>query len=173
MQQLTYDLMLDHVHAMFRAVTGRDLPELKSPSPLPPGTDASELVSRRFAELDAWARLLPAVSAHVPPFSFRPPIDLIERDGELVVEIAIPGVTRESVQVEVAGGALVVYGVTGEDRPSGDRRNYRFAEIPRGPFRRTLALPSEVKTEPARFEVQNGIVQIRLSKLPTVSVAQA
>jgi len=167
MHRLTYDIMRDQVRAIYQAVTGAELPEkaeVPGALPLPAGPEASEVVSRRFAELDAYARLLPGVAARVPPFAFAPLVDVVEREKELVVEVALPGVTKDDVQVELSGGLLVITGVRAGEPPNG--RGYRYAEIPRGPFRRVLALPPDVSGDARRVEVEHGVARIRLHKTP-------
>lgn len=172
MHRLTHDLMLDHVRAIYHAITGTELPELKMPAPLPPGPEAVDFVAARFAELEAFARLIPAAAARVPPFAFAPQIDVVDRTKEFVVEVALPGVDRESVEAKVVGETLVISGVREWDART-NHRVYRHAEIPRGPFLRVLTLPPDVSGEPMRVEMTNGIMQIRLNKIPLGPVAKA
>lgn len=171
MHRQMYELMQDQVRAIYRVLTGGDLPEIQSPSGAPPAAEQLEQLSRRFTELEAYARLIPAVARRVPPFAFSPPVDVIDGDQELMVELAVPGVSRDDVQVELSGEVLLVSGNrAGEKAANG--RVFRHAEIPRGPFRRVLLLPPTVSGAP-RFDVQDGIIRIHLSKPPMGSVAQA
>jgi HSP20 family molecular chaperone IbpA len=172
MQRETYDLMLDQVRATYRALTGSDLPEPTEPRvPLPPGIDPSHVVTRNFVELEAWVRLSPLLSERVPPFSFTPPVDVFEWDKELVIELGAPGVEEQDVRVERAGDTLVVSGV--RKTPRADGRNYRRAELPRGPFRRVVHLPHELASSQPRVEVAQGLVRVRVGKPPMGTVAQA
>ncbi len=173
MHRLTYELMRDHVRAIFSAVTGGELPqhpEFRGSLPLPSGPEAIDLIGRRFAELDAYARLIPGVSTSVPPFSFAPQLDVIDRDRELIVEVAVPGATQENVSVEISGGVLVISGVRASE--SDDGRVFRHAEIPCGPFRRTVILPHDVPGETKQVRVKDGIIQITLPKA-SATVAKA
>jgi len=166
MQRMTYELMRDHVRAIFAAVTGGELPqhpEVRGSLPLPSGPEAIDLIARRFAELEAYARMIPEVAASLPPFAFTPLLDIIDRERELVVELAVPGVIREDVNVDVSGGVLVVSGVRSGEPTNG--HVFRHAEIPRGPFRRMVILPGDVKADTKQVEVKDGIVQVRLAKV--------
>jgi HSP20 family molecular chaperone IbpA len=166
MQRSTYELVRDQVRAIFTAFTGRALPEPEATSgPLP----AEESILQRFAELEAITRLHPASQA-VPPFGFVPRVELLERDGEVLVNLALYGVRREDVNVEVSGRLLTVSGVRMEESDPQLRRLQ--AEIPRGPFRRTVLLPATVASVP-RVDVSQGLVRIVLSKHPFGAVAQA
>jgi HSP20 family protein len=173
MQRLTYELMRDHVRAIFAAVTGGELPshpETRGSLPLPSGPEAIDLISRRFAELEAFARIIPEVASTLPPFAFTPLIDILDRERELVIELAVPGVNREDVNVDVSGGVLVVSGVRAGEPTNG--HVFRHAEIPRGPFRRTVVLPGDVNSDNRQVHVADGIVQIKLAKV-SANIAKA
>jgi HSP20 family protein len=173
MHRETYELMHDQVRAIFRALTGGELREAAAQTAPPAANvDLHEVVTRRFAELEACVRLVPPVADKVPPFAFSPPLDIVEWDGELLIELALPGVSAEEVQAELHSEMLVISGSRrGEKAANG--RLYRHAEIPRGPFRRVLFLPRELVSGPPRVDVDSGIVRIRIAKLPMNSVAKA
>jgi HSP20 family protein len=172
MHPTTLQLMHDHVRAIHRALTGDDLPahaedEAKRTEGAPP---VGEVASRLF-ELEALARQLPAIAARVARFSFAPPLDLLGTARELLVEVGVPGIERADVQVELTGNTLVISGSRTGERPV-DGRTYFHAEIPRGPLRRVIALPYAVVGEP-RFEVENGLIRVRLTRAARTTPAEA
>src|SRR4051812_19584212 len=121
MQSSTVDLMRDQVRAIFRALTGTELPAVETkhaPSETP---ISAEEVARRFADLEALARSPPAVTERVPPFSFSPPIDVFEDDRGLLVEVAVPGADKDDVKVELDGERLNISGVRSGERLSNGR----------------------------------------------------
>jgi HSP20 family molecular chaperone IbpA len=170
----TVELMRDQVRAIYRALTGDEMPEataseatVSAESPdISPEISMDE-VARRFADLEAMARRYPVVTEKVPPFSFAPPIDACDDGQELVIEIAVPGVRQEDVEVTRSGDLLTITGLRNGSRIS-NGRNYFIAEIPRGPFHRALRLPYAVVSEP-RVEIDSGILRIRLAKTPVPS----
>lgn len=160
MHPTTIDLMRDQVRAIYRALTGSDLPETEEPSreeevPM-------EEVARRFADLEAMARRIPSVIDRVPPFSFAPPLDAIDEHEEVVIEVAVPGVEAEDVTVECTGEMVAISGVRRGPRSS-DGREYLHAEIPRGPFYRVVRLPYPISAE-AKVELDRGLIVVRLTK---------
>ncbi|HZS39405.1 MAG TPA: Hsp20/alpha crystallin family protein [Polyangia bacterium] len=171
MHRQTFELMHDQVRAIFRAATGAELPTVERRGNAPAGADLAEVVARRFAELESVARFVPGLAERLPPFAFAPLADVIESDKEFLVEIALPGVARDDVHVELRDAMLEVSGV--RRGPSTDGHGYRHAEIPRGPFRRSLLLPPEAASGAPRIDVENGVVRIHLAKLPMQSVAKA
>ncbi len=172
MHPATISLMYDQVRAIYRAVTGSDMPEPEgpgaSPERAPEGGQEIALgdVANRFAELESVARTIPIVAERVPPFSFAPPLDAFEEGQELIVEVAVPGVERGDVTVERLGNQLVVSGMRRGERAS-NGRSYLHAEIPRGPFHRVIQLPYAV-AEP-RVDVRQGLIRIQLTKVRTAS----
>ena len=164
MDSMTAELMLDQVRAIYRALSGRDLPE-PSEQQLAAKTPEAADVVRRFADLEAVARMLPPVIERVPPFSFSPQLDAVDDEREIVLEMAIPGIAREDVSVECNGPWVAITGFRRGGRAS-NGRSYFHAEIPRGPFHRVVRLPVSVVGEP-RVELNGGVIEIRLSKLPS------
>jgi HSP20 family protein len=170
MRGTNLEMMHDHVRAIHRAVTGVDPPEVALPSE---GAAAItiERVARHFAELEAMARALPPIAERVAPFSFRPPLDVIGTETEVIVELGISGISAGDVDVELSGNVLIVSGA----RSTGvalDGRIYFHAEMPRGPFRRDVRLPAPTSGQP-RVEVDQGVVRIRLTKATKLPLPRA
>lgn len=160
MHAATLELMRDQVHAIYRAVTGADLLD-DAPEPREANVELDEL-ERRFADLEAIARHVPAVVRRVPPFSFAPPVDVLDAGSEFLIEAAAPGVDREDVRVEVEGTTLTIMGVRLGERATNGRA-FLQAEIPRGPFQRSVQLPIPVLGAPS-FEVEHGMIVIHVPK---------
>jgi HSP20 family molecular chaperone IbpA len=95
--------------------------------------------------------------------TWEPPIDLFEDEREVVVVIALPGVTAERVEVTAEPGAVVVRA----ERPvpfAGSRRSVRQLEIPYGFFERRIPLP-EGRLEDGTQELNHGCLILRLRKV--------
>jgi HSP20 family molecular chaperone IbpA len=162
MRSSRVELMLDHVRAIHRSVTGRELPDVAPPTEEEARRVTLDDVTRRFSALEALARSIPLVAERVPPFSFAPPLDVIGTEREVVLELGVPGIERGDVEVEVAGREVIVAGA----RPAwaaADGRVYLHAEMARGPFRRVIHL-AEPTSGPPRVEVESGIVRIKFAR---------
>lgn len=163
MHPATIEVMHEQVRAIYRAATGAELFEAgtdAAASEQAPPADSE--IERRFAELDALARQNKLLAECVPPFSFTPLADVIDNGSDLLVEIAVPGVAHDDVEIEMQDHLLIVSGVRRGERVSRDR-TYLHAEIPRGPFSRTIALPFAVEPSP-QLDVRGGVISIRLHK---------
>ena len=160
MTPATLELMHDQIRAIYRAVTGSEMAE---PAEVPEEEAlAPDEVERRFADLDVAARSIPAVARRVPPFSFAPPLDAIEGEHEVVIMVAVPGVERADVQIAHAGNTVTVSGVRRGERASNGRAFF-CAEIQRGPFYRSIALPYPIQAEP-RVHVEGGTIFVHVAK---------
>lgn len=162
MNTSTLEAMREQVRVIYRAVTGSPLLDdseaLQTEQPL----EETE-VERRFAELDTIVRTKPELQQRIPPFSFTPPVDVLESQDELLVEVAVPGVVQSDISVELHGSELIVSGV----RRAGHSANghvLMHAEIPRGPFKSVVHLPFRTSA-PTRVEVEQGIALIQLQRL--------
>ncbi len=80
-------------------------------------------------------------------------------DGyELTVEL--PGVTQENLEIAVQGSEVIIAGIR-EPETDGE---LVFSERPRGPFQRTLTLPSNVSPEGAQARLASGLLTLYLPK---------
>ena len=75
--------------------------------------------------------------------TWEPPVDIVETKDDLMVQVALPGVSAESVTVSLEAGLITVSATRGF--PAGDRRaRVHRLEIPFGRFVRRIALPAGI-----------------------------
>lgn len=100
-----------------------------------------------------------------PPFQGRwPKADVIDRDNDILVRAELPGVKKEDIEVSMTDTTLTLRGCTSE-RVEEKKENYYRAEISRGEFTRTIALPCEVDSEKVAAKLDNGILEVTMPKL--------
>jgi HSP20 family protein len=104
-----------------------------------------------------------------------PAVDVSEDEARYVVIAEIPGVKREDVTVELAGGALTIRGE--KKREERDERR-RIAERAFGSFERRFALPSDIDPERVDASVGDGVLTVTIAKADarkprTVNVTEA
>jgi len=100
---------------------------------------------------------------------WRPQMDIYEAPDEIILVIEIAGAKREDLHVEIGRKTVKLSGRRGI-RPLSEDARYRLVEIPSGYFERTLTLPAPINPDKVDATYVDGLLQIRMSKLPVESV---
>jgi HSP20 family protein len=101
-------------------------------------------------------------------YSWRPHTDIYETPGEILVVTDLAGVRRDEIHLEVSRKAVRIYGKRDQKALDGTTR-YRLAEIAYGYFERHLALPAPIDGEKIEATYRDGLLEIRMAKLPPES----
>lgn len=91
------------------------------------------------------------------------PIDMYERDDELVIRASLPGLKPEDVQISVTGNVLTIQGEY-EDKDERDQEGFYVRERRFGAFRRSVRLPSDVDADQIEATSQDGVLKITAPK---------
>ncbi|HET6466954.1 MAG TPA: Hsp20/alpha crystallin family protein [Geminicoccaceae bacterium] len=94
---------------------------------------------------------------------WEPPVDVFESAGQLWIQVALPGVRAEQVELRIEDGALSVSGERLLPLPRGAGTIHRL-ELPHGRFERRIGLPAG-HYELGRRELADGCLTIVLRKL--------
>jgi HSP20 family protein len=97
-----------------------------------------------------------------------PPIEVSETEREMVVDISLPGVKPENINVEVVGNTLILSGETRREQKQNETHFHR-SEFQYGHFVRRLSLPDYVASDHCAAEYHNGILEVRIPKIPEAS----
>ena len=95
------------------------------------------------------------------PQQFSPELDILERDGKLVIHADLPGLTKDHVNVEVTEHSVIIEGERKCEHEENQEGVYT-CERSYGHFRREVPLPEGVKTETAKANFKNGTLEITL-----------
>jgi len=92
----------------------------------------------------------------------QPAVNVWEKDDTLMVELEVPGLTQEQVDISVADGELSLK----VERPQVEQEGvtYHRRERPVGSFTRVLRLPADVDPHRVEAELRNGVLTISLPK---------
>ncbi|GAB3887691.1 Hsp20/alpha crystallin family protein [Kibdelosporangium lantanae] len=104
-------------------------------------------------------RFLPAAVGGDVPWS--PPADVTEADDAYTVEIELPGVRREDVDVELNGNELVV---TGELKERERKGLFRHRARRVGEFEYRVLLPGDVRESGVEASLASGVLTVRVPK---------
>jgi len=98
---------------------------------------------------------------------FSPELDIVERDGKLVLRADLPGMTKDDVNVEISENLVVIEGERKYEHEDNKDGVYR-SERSYGHFRREIPLPEGVKTASATAHFKNGVLEVALEAPQTV-----
>lgn len=106
--------------------------------------------------LASWGRL-----PNLLPDSFTPLADIEETTDAYLVEVELPGVKREDIDIEIAGRRLTVRGERKEKERVGIlRRRERTV----GRFHYEVTLPGDVEEGAVEAHLDEGVLVVRLPK---------
>jgi HSP20 family protein len=94
-----------------------------------------------------------------------PHIDVYESPDEIIVLADLAGINKEELHIEVNRKKIKIAGVRKMISVVKNAR-YCLAEIPHGYFERNIILPAVVDGESAIASYADGILLIRINKLP-------
>ena len=84
-----------------------------------------------------------------------------------MVKANLPGLKAEDVQISVANGVLSLHGEFKQENEQNEA-TYHVLERRYGSFERSVTLPTDVQTDKAKAEFQDGVLTITLPKAETV-----
>ena len=95
-----------------------------------------------------------------------PPVEILQRGDQLVICVDLPGISRDSVNVEIQRDRVIVEGERKEALQPADAPGFRRSERSYGPFHRTVPLPEGVDPDSAQAAMRDGVLEIAL-RMPT------
>jgi HSP20 family protein len=92
-----------------------------------------------------------------------PAVDLLEREGSLVLKADLPGLSEEDVQIEVRDNVLTI---SGERNAEHEEKQHGYFRVERafGHFSRSLQLPEGVDADSIQASFDNGVLVVTIPK---------
>lgn len=91
---------------------------------------------------------------------WKPPIELYEKDDELFMNIAVPGVDPKDLEIEVTPEDLLVKGEVHHAQQE-DKGTVHACEFAAGSVFRTIHFPKKIDPNKVKAEFKNGILQLK------------
>jgi HSP20 family protein len=154
---------IERVEHLYQALTGRPPPADQAAvyAPIPPEKNPQDYVEHQLDKLLAALGGGPAMASGPAPWA--PPVSIWERADEVLLCFDVPGVEKESIEVDRVGQLLTV---SGYRPPPADDPATRAArsESPVGPFRRVVMLgPIDAQSQPTAF-LKSGVLEVHLPR---------
>jgi len=96
--------------------------------------------------------------------SWAPPVDVREDSKEIVLEVELPGIKPNDVEVTAENGVLTIRGEKQGTATEGNEGRYHVIERSFGSFTRSFQLPSGVDERRIEADFENGLLSVRVPK---------
>ena len=95
-----------------------------------------------------------------------PPVDILEKENELVLKADLPDLDLKDIAIEIENGTLTIKGERKFEPAvgTGGKEGYHRIERSYGSFSRYFSLPDTVDTEKVKAEYRNGALIVSLAK---------
>jgi len=97
--------------------------------------------------------------AELATLDWSPRVDVVERDGQVVIRADLPGLSKEDIKVEVSDDAITIEGERKQEKKE-EREGYCYSECSYGSFYRAIPLPEGVDASKAAAEFCNGVLEV-------------
>lgn len=88
-----------------------------------------------------------------------PSTDIITKDNNLIIDIAIPGFERDNIDIEIIGNELII---SGENLEEIEDKEYHQKQINRKQFERIIVLRKEYASGDVSAKLENGILTVTI-----------
>jgi HSP20 family protein len=107
----------------------------------------------------------------VPRRIWSPPVDILERENEVILKVDLPEMNQNDIEIKVEENTLIIRGERKfiQETPYG---NYLQIERPYGTFQRTFAIPRMIDLEKIKAAYKDGVLRIVLLKKEEVHPKQ-
>ena len=92
------------------------------------------------------------------------PVDMYETGEHVVLEMAVPGIHAQDLDISVEGRQLTISG-TLPNITDDEQRRYWLQTIPRGQFNRTVTLPTSIDVDNVEASVNEGLLTLTMPKV--------
>ena len=94
------------------------------------------------------------------PTSLTPAADLWHTEHAYVIEVDLPGLSKDDIEVSVENNLLTISG----GKMADEGREYDLAERPYGHFVRSFALSDQVDAANVQAHFENGVLRLELPR---------
>ncbi len=90
--------------------------------------------------------------------TWTPPVDIVEREGNLLLMISIPGLNEKDIELKIEGQVLTINGE--RKSQAGNGFTYHQQESFYGTFSRSFTLPDSTDLSNIKADYKNGVLCI-------------
>ena len=98
--------------------------------------------------------------------AWAPPVDIFERQDQLVIRAEVPGIHKEDMDVRIENGVLTLHGERKEEKETKEV-NAHLMERVYGSFTRSFSLPTTVDPTKVTAVYKDGVLEVTVPKVET------
>jgi HSP20 family protein len=91
-------------------------------------------------------------------------LDVYDQDDAVVVEVTVPGVKPEDIDVRITGDVLSIRAESKQEKTVSEDR-YSYKERSYGVMQRSITLPASVDPDKAEAKLEHGVLKLTLPKV--------
>ena len=124
-----------------------------------------------FAELEElreqFSKLLNVQESKANNIAFIPTVNTREADNAYYIEVDLPGVSKDDINIDVDDNTLTISGVRKVKEEHKDDSFYKIESV-YGKFERSFSLPEDVNSDKIEAKHNNGVLEIKIPKVEKV-----
>ena len=126
----------------------------------------AQMCDKSISLRDAEDSLMNIFAPYASVFSPHPRVNILEHDDRFEVQLAVPGMQREDLHVEVQEGVLRIRGEHKSEGACAQETAHKSLrrEFGRYAFTRAYTLPEDVDQESIRADYRDGVLSVTLPK---------
>jgi len=95
--------------------------------------------------------------------TFTPSINISETEDQFSIEVEIPGMKKEDININIENNRLTISGER-KQKAEEDGRRFHRVETTYGSFERSFQLPDHIDEESIEASYKNGLLHINMGK---------
>jgi len=118
-----------------------------------------EGLTRWFDDIDTWFDA--GFFGEMPETTWRPAIDLEEKDGKFLLRADLPGMKKKDIHIELHDGYLTLKGERKTEHEE-KKDTYRRIERTYGSFERTFRVPEGLTEKDIHAKYADGVLELTI-----------
>jgi len=103
------------------------------------------------------------VGQNLESSTFQPGVDITEHDDKFELEVALPGMKKDEINIELDDNVLTISGERKMEEEKKEKK-YHLVESRFGRFTRSFTMPRNVDPKSVDAKMDNGILKVNIKK---------
>lgn len=112
----------------------------------------------------------PAMDGSINP-GFSPRINILENEKAIGIEVELPGVKKENINITLEDNILTIKGEK-KSAEVDDKTRYYRSERTFGSFKRSFTMPKDVESDNVEAKFEDGVLFVTLQKVQPKAKAE-